>query len=207
MITTCTGCQTRYRLEAAKVPSRLINVRCPRCQSVFLLDGTQSASAPEQDDALVIERASDSYPFAQGGGTAGVETAADPVTATGRDSSPSAASVDTVVRPAVNVSSAVTEEPVQPEAPPSETGSARRRGRSRDKAHMLARALVSDILVYNQEARDQALREGKLLEVLGPEIKKSWELYKEKVTPEVANNTNHFRDALNEILAEGEKLF
>jgi hypothetical protein len=81
------------------------------------------------------------------------------------------------------------------------------RRRVRDKTAMLARALVSDILVYNREARDQALQEGNLLEALGPEIKKSWELYKEKVTPEVANSTTHFRDALNEILAEGQKIF
>ena len=46
-----------------------------------------------------------------------------------------------------------------------------------------------------------------LLEALGAEIKKSWELYKEKVTPEVANGSNHFRDALNDILADGEKIF
>lgn len=72
---------------------------------------------------------------------------------------------------------------------------------------MLARALVSDILVYNRELRDKAMADGNLLEVLGGEIKKSWELYKEKVTPEVANSTNHFRDALNEILADGNKVF
>ena len=82
-----------------------------------------------------------------------------------------------------------------------------RRRRSRDKTAMLARALVSDILVYNRNERDKALAEGNLLEVLGPEIKKSWELYKEKVSPEVANNSNYFRAALNEILAEGQEIF
>ena len=51
------------------------------------------------------------------------------------------------------------------------------------------------------------MREGNLIQALGPEIKKSWELYKERVTPEVANSTSHFRDALNEILAEGQKVF
>jgi len=79
--------------------------------------------------------------------------------------------------------------------------------RRRSKEEMLARALVSDILVYNRDLRDTAIKDGKLLEVLGGEIKKSWELYKEKVTPDVANSTNHFREALNEILAEGEKVF
>ncbi len=79
--------------------------------------------------------------------------------------------------------------------------------RRRCKEEMLARALVSDILVYNRDTRDTALAEGNLLEALGGEIKKSWELYKEKVTPEVANSTTYFREALNEILAEGEAVF
>ncbi len=79
--------------------------------------------------------------------------------------------------------------------------------RRRCKEEMLARALVSDILVYNRETRDSALAEGTLLEALGGEIKKSWELYKEKVTPEVANSTTYFREALNEILAEGQSVF
>ena len=72
---------------------------------------------------------------------------------------------------------------------------------------MLARALVSDILVYNREARDQALADGNLLETLGPEIKKSWELYKEKVGAEVATGSDHFKNALNEILADGAAVF
>ncbi|MBE0565658.1 MAG: hypothetical protein IH621_06875, partial [Krumholzibacteria bacterium] len=67
--------------------------------------------------------------------------------------------------------------------------------------------LVSDILVYNRDQRDAALREGNLVQAMGPEIKKSWELYKDKVGAEAANGTSHFRDALNEILAEGEKVF
>jgi hypothetical protein len=76
-----------------------------------------------------------------------------------------------------------------------------------DKARRLARALVSDILVYHRDSRDRALADGTLVQVLGQEIKKSWELYKERVTPEVANGTNYFRDALNEILADGQQIF
>jgi len=75
------------------------------------------------------------------------------------------------------------------------------------KAKRLARALVSDILVYNRDKRDKALAEGTLVQALGQEIKKSWELYKERVTPGVASSTNHFKDALNEILADGQKIF
>ena len=38
MITTCTVCQTRYRLDATRVPPRRIRVRCPDCGGVFDLD-------------------------------------------------------------------------------------------------------------------------------------------------------------------------
>lgn len=76
-----------------------------------------------------------------------------------------------------------------------------------DRAKRLARVLVSDILYYNRERRDQALQDGTLMTVLGEEIKKSWELYKEKVGPEKAQSTNYFKEALNEILANGQEVF
>ena len=81
--------------------------------------------------------------------------------------------------------------------------------KSRDdaRARRLARVLVSDILCYNQEKRDQALVDGNLMTVLGDEIKKSWELYKEKIGSDVAKSTNYFKEALNEILADGQEVF
>ncbi len=83
-----------------------------------------------------------------------------------------------------------------------------RGGRSpEDRAKRLARVLVSDILYYNRERRDEALEDGTLMTVLGEEIKKSWELYKEKVGPEAAQSTNYFKEALNEILADGQEVF
>jgi predicted Zn finger-like uncharacterized protein len=80
-------------------------------------------------------------------------------------------------------------------------------GNKEDRAKRLARVLVSDILCYNQEKRDQALIDGNLMAVLGEEIKKSWELYKEKVGPDLAGSTNYFKEALNEILADGQNVF
>ena len=76
-----------------------------------------------------------------------------------------------------------------------------------DRARRLARVLVSDILWYNREKRDAALRDGTLMTTLSEEIKKSWELYKEKVGPETAHSTNYFKEALNEILANGQEVF
>ena len=61
------------------------------------------------------------------------------------------------------------------------------------KCRRLARALVSDILVYNRDQRDKALANGNLVQALGVEIKKSWEMYKDKVTAEVDGLSDFFR--------------
>lgn len=93
-----------------------------------------------------------------------------------------------------------------PEAKP-EPG-AKRLGRGKDdRAKRLARVLVSDILCYNKDKRDQAILDGNLMVVLGEEIRKSWDLYKEKVGADVAGSTNYFKEALNEILADGREVF
>lgn len=76
-----------------------------------------------------------------------------------------------------------------------------------ERARRLARVLVSDILVYNQQVRDRALREGNLVSMLSNEVDKAWNLYKSKVDPQVVNSTRYFKDALNDILADGQKVF
>jgi len=76
-----------------------------------------------------------------------------------------------------------------------------------EKARRLARVLASDIAIYNREKKDRGIQEGNLVAVLGYEIKKSWETYKERVGAEFANSTPYFRDALNDMLAEGKKVF
>jgi predicted Zn finger-like uncharacterized protein len=177
MITTCTDCQARYRLESDRVPHRKIRVRCPACRGVFLLDGT---SRVEESAAPAVETRQPARPA--------------PVHAMQPAPRPQPAPAAEVVRSAAPVGTAVMDQPA----------AARRR---RSKEEMLARALVSDIKVYNREVYERALAEGNLLDALGPEIKKSWELYKEKVTPEVAGSTEYFRDALNEILADGRNVF
>lgn len=78
---------------------------------------------------------------------------------------------------------------------------------AQERARRLARALVSDILVYNQDTRDRALLEGNLASALGGEVNRAWDVYKSKVDPQVLRTTSFFKDALNEILAGGQRLF
>lgn len=77
----------------------------------------------------------------------------------------------------------------------------------RQKARRLARALVSDMIVYQPEKRQQALRAGNVKEAFDEEIKKSWDEYVQQVGAEMANSTPFFTEALNEILAGGNKVF
>jgi len=75
------------------------------------------------------------------------------------------------------------------------------------KARRLARALISDLVAYFPQRRDEGLRNGTLLELFDEEIKKSREEYVDQVGREFADSTPHFQDALNDILAGGAKIF
>lgn len=75
------------------------------------------------------------------------------------------------------------------------------------RARRLARALVSDLVAYHPQKREDGLRDGTLRQLFREEIKKSYEEYVEQVGRDVAEGASHFQDALNEILAGGRRLF
>lgn len=75
------------------------------------------------------------------------------------------------------------------------------------KARRLARALVSDMIAYLPDKREEGLREGTLKALFREEIKKSYEEYVEQVGQDFAESTTHFSEALNDLLAGGQKLF
>ncbi len=77
----------------------------------------------------------------------------------------------------------------------------------KQKARRLARALVSDLVVYHPDKRQEGLQNGTLKELFADEIKKSWEEYGDQIGPEVADAASYFNDALNEILSDGQKIF
>jgi hypothetical protein len=77
----------------------------------------------------------------------------------------------------------------------------------KQKARRLARALISDMLVYHPEKRQQGIRDSTLPQLFRDEIEKSWLEYVEQVGKDMAESTPFWTDALNEILAGGKKLF
>jgi hypothetical protein len=75
------------------------------------------------------------------------------------------------------------------------------------KAKRLARALVSDMIAYLPQKREEGLKNGTLKQLFREEIKKSYEEYVDQIGKELAESTTHFQDALNDILSDGKKMF
>ena len=75
------------------------------------------------------------------------------------------------------------------------------------KARRLARALISDLVVYHPAKRADGIRDGTLKLLFEEEIKKCWEEYTDQVGLEMATSTGYFTEALNEILADGQPVF
>lgn len=60
---------------------------------------------------------------------------------------------------------------------------------------------------YFPQKKDEGLRDGTLKQLFGEEIKKSYDEFVIQVGKEFAESTTHFMDALNDILAAGQKVF
>ena len=97
--------------------------------------------------------------------------------------------------------------PATPAAPPGRPLNPFLANDPATKARRLARALVSDLVVYNTARRDAALKNGNLKDEFAEEVKKSFEEYELQVGKELASSTTYFNDALNEILAGGQKVY
>jgi predicted Zn finger-like uncharacterized protein len=199
MIVACDGCQTKYMLGDEKVPTAGIRVRCPKCRFVWRL--SPPAVTMDPDIEITTNEYSTGVPLADpssSGGWAAPEQHRAAAVMT--DAQP--AVMETEVEITGSEMPAV-EEPAA-EQTVEETPEIKKK---RERAKRLARVFVSDILVYNQEKRDKSLADGDLMTVLGPEIKKAWEAYKEKIGSEVTESSEYFRTALNEILADGQQVF
>jgi predicted Zn finger-like uncharacterized protein len=213
----CPHCQTVFRVNPERIPPSGVRAKCARCGDSFLVTppsasqkAPMSQSAPTAATVMAgpspavrpptpavptsVER-----PAARSNAAVTTEAAPPPVVpdSPGRSTSPLAAP-----RPApVQAPAAAARAP----APAAGAGIGARDPRS--KAERLARALVSDIVAYNPDRWDRSLTSGTLRSEFREEIMKSWEEYKVQVGDDVAKSTPFFREALNSILAKGQKVF
>jgi predicted Zn finger-like uncharacterized protein len=195
----CPACDTVYRIDPANVSEHGVRTRCSRCAAPFVVTPDPEANRP------------------------GVAVAAQPA------SDPPARSAE--LKPTGAEQSKQAERPEPPEQREQREqrerpGHAELSAQSapvhgpasshvpvfgpqdpHTRARRLARALISDIKVYNRDRWDQSRSAGTLRKDFRDEILKSWEEYVEQVGESMAKQTPYFRDALNDILAAGERVF
>jgi predicted Zn finger-like uncharacterized protein len=76
-----------------------------------------------------------------------------------------------------------------------------------ERAQRLAKALASDLVLYNKDKVEQGLREGTLAQLLGSEIRRSWEYYCQQIPKQIVESTDYFKEKLNEIVGKGKEIF
>ena len=217
----CPSCSTTFRVDPAKVPEGGVRARCSVCSAVFPVSVAPVAGAPAPAPAQPIRMAPPPPPPPPAPTTPVTPVmtpraevppppAATPVTPRPMQSS-------SLIPPAIPGARPPQPRPgttplPQPVVPPRPAAGGRSVNPflSQDpslKARRLARALVSDMVVYHPAKRRDALKAGTVKESFKEEITKSWEEYVEQVGRELADSTPYFREALNEILGDGSPIF
>ncbi len=92
---------------------------------------------------------------------------------------------------------------------PSVAAGAARFGRRdpSERARHLARVLVSDIIAYHPVRYRESFARGTLQADFREEVEKSWKEYVDQVGLELAESTPFFREALNDVLGQGQHVF
>lgn len=232
MTIECTTCHARYTIADGLVPPQGARVRCKKCSTMILVQpsGAPAAVPAPTESALVpptpepvappvpvpapaLEPAFAPAPsFAPAPGAASVPSASVAFTSSIFEppivSAPPPPVVPVPAAPPPVAATPATGPPSMiPKGTPIPEGLSPEDRQKHERARRLARVLASDVAIYNREKRERSIQEGNLVAALGYEIKKSWETYKERVGTDFANATPYFRDALNEIVAEGKKIF
>lgn len=165
-----------------------MNVRCPSCQTVFRVD---PARVPASGIRAKCSRCGNPFTI-QPQSTAAAQPAPPAAAA------PAAPAAPRPVMPA----------PQRPAATTSPTGTPVFGSKDpHSRAQRIARALVSDIVAYHKKKVEDTLAAGTMRTEFREEIMKSWEEYVAQVGNELAKGTPYFRNALNDILARGQKVF
>ncbi|MBJ6762925.1 hypothetical protein DRW03_29580 [Corallococcus sp. H22C18031201] len=68
------------------------------------------------------------------------------------------------------------------------------------KAMRLARAIASDISLYNEQKIIKGIEQDNLFEVLKEELEEGRDLYKSRVSQEIFTKANFFERAVNDIV-------
>ncbi|MEK7380789.1 MAG: zinc-ribbon domain-containing protein [Gemmatimonadota bacterium] len=210
----CPQCETIFRVDPAKVPPAGVRARCSVCASIFFVGPASGTEPPAPPPSAAASPALPPPPARRAASRAApppppavARTAAPLVPPpTPQQASGPSASAEAPARPMAPSAPPPRATPVPPPVSPRAINPflAQEPG---TKARRLARALISDLVVYHPAKRADGLRDGSLKILFEEEIRKCWEEYTDQVGMEMASTTPFFTDALNEILADGRTVF
>jgi predicted Zn finger-like uncharacterized protein len=188
MIVECSHCHTKYNIDDRKIPAQGVKVRCKKCGEVIYIKKVTSpeeAARPAAEDVGVTERAKEKMP-----------------------PPPMVEKPPSVVLPKkAEAERKAVEESVERKVHLSEEQMSEVDKKWHARARRLAKALASDLVLYNKARVEQGIREGNLAQLLGPEIRRSWEYYCQQIPKHIVENTDYFKEQLNTILGRGKKIF
>ena len=234
MIVECPGCTTIFPVDPEKVPTGGIHARCSVCSEVFFVSVPEPDAEPVEAEAPEVseeEVSEEEVEATEDFGEEAEVTFEEPEPTFGEaevtfgESEPTLGEAEVTFgegevtfgeaespfveaeEPIQDTTDEVVEEVDEASEGPSVSAPLFGKREPIEKAQRLARVLVSDIILYNPDRHHSATESGRVKEEFEEEIQKSWNEYVEQVGEEMANSTNFFNDALNEILAKGEDLF
>ncbi len=229
MIVECQYCHAKYNVDETKIPAAGVKVRCHKCNNIIVIKrpapepripetpsapgpgGKQETSAPQVEKKPAVEsRAEVSRP----------EEPPEPrLPEEPFPEAPSEAvkTKQTPVKTPAEEKIEITHGPPPPEAdspaaPPkpqpfSESQMSEEDKKWHNRARRLAKALASDLVLYNKDKVERGLRDGTIGQLLGAEIRRSWEYYCQQIPRHIVESTDYFREQLNKIVGRGEEIF
>jgi len=209
MNVSCPQCKTVFRVDPSKVPVDGVRARCSVCGGVF-----EVASQEDQSELATVAAATVPETAVVGSVATAPEAVPEPVEEAMKVEVEPPESVKPAEEPSIappHVIPVVSEPTAPAPAEREEAESAPRfpfGAPDQDaRARRLARALISDLAAYHPERQEKGLKEGRLKELFQDDLRKSWQEYVDQVGLDVAKSTPYFRDALNDILAKGKRVF
>lgn len=194
MNVTCPECGSVFRVDPNKVPASGVRARCSVCGGI--IEAGRNAGNVDATHGPASEQSAETTPTTSGAQVQAPEQ-------TPAESPPPIPPVPT---PAPILEPAPRAGGQQPRVAPRRVNPYLSNDPTQ-RARRLARALVSDLVAYHPEKREEGLRAGTLKELFRDDIRKSWQEYVEQVGAPLAEGTPHFQDALNDILAGGRRVF
>jgi predicted Zn finger-like uncharacterized protein len=223
---SCPSCSKSFPVDSAKVPAGGVKVRCSSCSNIFRVEKPAEGAAAQPAPRPAAPPPPPPPPSRPTGGMATEPLDNIQIIPPEPPPAPRAAPSPTAAPPRpAPAPPPPPKAPARPSAPPPRpsapaaapaaeapaAGGTFRFGKRdpTDKAKRLARVLVSDMIMYNAERHRNALENGTLTKDFEEEIDKSWKEFVEQVGRDVADGPGRefWREALNDILAKGERLF